>query len=286
MTTTTFAAERYKAAQRTDWDAAAQGWRTWGENLEAAFGPVGRRLIELAGIRAGYAVLDVATGIGEPALTAAGLVGSSGTVVATDLAPGMIGIARDRAAARGLANVVFYEMDAEELDLPERSFDAVLCRFGLMFLPDVDRALASCYRVLVPGGRIAASVWGSPDRVPMSAATFGAVARTLQLPPPPPGSPGVFALADAAALQGRFEAAGFTGVRSETSRVEMEFRSVEEMVAYLTDVAAPIHNLLKHEPPERRQAVWAAIADANRQFVGDDGRVHLWGDAFLLSGSR
>lgn len=286
MSRATVDASTYKAAQRHDWDAAAEGWRVWGEHLEGGFRPVGERLIQLAGIARGSRVLDIATGIGEPALTAAEVVAPDGTVIGTDIAPGMIAIARDRARDRELKNATFYEMDAEELDLPEGSFDAVLCRFGLMLLPDVDRALAACHRLLVPGGRIAASVWAPPERVPMASATFGAVARTLQLPPPAPGTPGVFALADAEALRRRFEAAAFTAVQTESLTVRFDFESLDEFLAYLQDVAAPIHNLLANQPPACRDDVWTAIADANRQFLDADGRLHLWGESIIVSGTR
>jgi SAM-dependent methyltransferase len=286
MSTQTFDPAAYKAGQRRDWTAAAGGWRKWWRRFEAIAGPVGDRLIQLAAVRPGHRVLDVATGIGEPALTAARLVGPPGRVVGTDISPGMLEVARERAAEVGLENVEFHEMDAEVLDLPESSFDAVLCRFGLMFLPDVDRALVGIRRLLVPGGRFAASVWGPPDRVPMNSVTFAAVARVLGLPPPAPGTPGLFSLADADALAGKLSAAGFAEVKTETLLVRAEFESLEELILFLQEVAAPINNLLADETPERKSEVWGAVAEANAQFVGADGRLHLSGESILVAGRR
>ncbi len=284
MSTQAFDPAAYKAGQRRDWTEAAEGWRKWWRRVEAMAGPVGDRLIQLAAVRPGHRVLDVATGIGEPAVTAARLVGPAGRVVGTDISPGMLEVARERAAELGLGNVEFHEMDAEALDLPESTFDAVLCRFGLMFLPDVDRTLGGIRRLLVPGGRFAASVWGPPERVPMNSVTFGAVARVLELPPPARGTPGLFSLADAAVLACKLRAAGFVEVETETLLVQAEFDSLGEFMLFLQEVAAPINNLLADESPERRAQVWRAVAEANEQFVGADGRLQASGESILVAG--
>jgi ubiquinone/menaquinone biosynthesis C-methylase UbiE len=286
MSTQTFDPAAYKAGQRRDWTEAAEGWRKWWHHLEAASGPVGDRLIQLGAVRPRHRVLDVATGIGEPAVTAARLVGPAGRVVGTDISPGMLEVARERAAELGLENVEFHEMDAEVLDLPESSFDAVLCRFGLMFLPDVDRTLVGIRRLLVPGGRFAASVWGPPDRYPLATAAFGAVARVLELPAPVAGTPGMFSLADGDALAGKLRAAGFADVQTETLLVRFEFDSLDECMRFLQEVAAPINNLLADESPERRAQVWRAVAEANEQFVGADGRLQGSGESILVGGRR
>jgi len=286
MSSQTFDPAAYKAGQRRDWTEAAGGYRKWWRRVEAMARPVGDRLIQLAAVRPGHRVLDIATGIGEPALTAARLVGPAGRVVGTDISPGMLEVARERAAELGLGNVEFHDMDAEALDLPESSFDAVLCRFGLMFLPDVDRALVGIRQLLVPGGRFAASVWGPPERVPMNSVTFGAIARVLELPPPAPGTPGLFSLADADALAGKLRAAGFAEVEMETLLVQAEFESLEEFILFLQEVAAPINNLLADESPERRARVWGAVAEANEQFVGADGRLQASGESILVGGRR
>jgi SAM-dependent methyltransferase len=284
MSTKSFDPVAYKAGQRREWTKAAKGWRKWWKTLETFLGPVGDRLVQLAGVRAGHRVLDVATGIGEPALSAARVVGPAGHVVGTDISPGMLELARERAAELGLGNVEFLEMDAEALDLPEGSFDAALCRFGLMFLPDVDRALGGINRLLASGGSFAASVWGPPERVPNSRETFRAVARVLDLPPPVPGTPGPFSLADADGLAGMFRAAGFADVQTQTLVARGEFDSLEDYVLYLQEISAPINNLLADETPERRRQVWRAVAEANEQFVSADGRLHLTGESILVVG--
>lgn len=147
--------------------ARAAGWSKWWGTFERGAQKLSDRMVELADVRPGSRVLDVATGIGEPAVTAARRAGPSGSVVGIDLAPGMLAIARQRAETAGLANTEFLEMDAEAPALPENSFDAILCRWGLMFFTDLEASLARLRRLLAPGGRLVGAVWGDPSRVPL-----------------------------------------------------------------------------------------------------------------------
>jgi hypothetical protein len=140
------------------------------------------------------------------------------------------------------------------------------------------------HQLLVPGGRFAVSVWGPPERVPNIRASLEAVSRMLNLPPPAPGTPGVFSLADAGDLADRFRAAGFDDVQTETLVARGEFDSLEQYVEYLQEISAPINNLLANESAERRADVWRAVAEANQEFVGADGRLTLSGESILVVG--
>src|SRR6266478_1106540 len=120
---------KIKSQQKAAWDDSADGWKRWWPTFERSAQTVNDRLVELARVRDGNRVLDIATGSGEPALTAARAVGESGRVVAVDMSPGMLAIARERVDAAGLTNVELVESDAESLRLDEHSFDAVLCRW-------------------------------------------------------------------------------------------------------------------------------------------------------------
>ncbi|HZC45414.1 MAG TPA: methyltransferase domain-containing protein, partial [Candidatus Acidoferrum sp.] len=115
---------KMKGQQKAAWDDSADGWKRWWPTFERAAQVVNDRLVELAAVRDGNRVLDIATGSGEPALTAARVVGSSGRVVAVDMSPGMLAIARERIDAAGLNNVELIESDAESLRLDPHSFDA------------------------------------------------------------------------------------------------------------------------------------------------------------------
>jgi SAM-dependent methyltransferase len=285
MATQTFDALKYKAAQRQDWSTASAGWKKWWMIIEQGVTPVTQRMVELAQIRAGQRVLDVATGIGEPALTAARLVGPSGHVTATDIAPGMLEIATERAKQAGLSNIEFREMDAETIDFPEGSFDAVLCRFGLMFLPNLAASLQAIRRVVADGGHVAAAVWGPPDRH-FGSVAMGAVARELKLPPPAPGTPNIFSLADRTALERSLTQAGFTNVRTEPLNVSLEFESVDVYVRMLQDTSPPIWNLLANQSEERKAEVWRAVAEANRPFAAANGALHLEAESVLVAARK
>src|SRR6266446_1276001 len=112
--------QQLKDDQHRDWDAAAAGWKKWWPLFERSAQHVSDRLVELAGVGIGARVLDIATGNGEPALTAARRVAPNGRVIATDQSAGMLAIARERAAALGVTNVEFRETDGETLALDER----------------------------------------------------------------------------------------------------------------------------------------------------------------------
>src|SRR5437016_11553376 len=191
------------------------------------FRPFGRRLIELAAIRPGIWVLDVATGPGEPALTIARRVGPHGLVAGVDFSTTMLQLARARARALGVRNVQFHEMDAERLTFADLTFDRVVCRFGLMLMPDAERALAEMHRVLVPDGRVAVAVWSAQSKVN----TLGIVRRSLERHDafhPPPGAPDLFCFGKAGAMERALRKAGFRHVRSERVMAEWVFNSPEE----------------------------------------------------------
>jgi len=139
----TLDSKKYKEAERQSWDSVANNWKKWWKTIERGAEKVSRRLIELAEIKPGSKVLDTATGIGQPALTAAKL-GKSGHVIATDISSQMLSFAKQRAISLGLQDVIeFKEGDAETIDLPPSTFSAALCRWGLMLMPDPKAGLSN-----------------------------------------------------------------------------------------------------------------------------------------------
>ena len=145
--------EQIRDQQRETWDKFSSGWKKWDELVLNWLAPVGQDLIRSAALEDGSNVLDVAAGTGEPGLTAATLV-PKGMVTVTDLSDRMLEVAAENAGRRGLKNFRTKQCDAGALPFPDRSFDAVLCRFGFMFFPDVDLSVKEFVRVAKPGGRI------------------------------------------------------------------------------------------------------------------------------------
>ena len=156
----------FREGQHKNWDSAAAGWMEWSAFNDSADRRISERLVELAGVRSGSRVLDVAAGYGEPALTAARKAGPEGRVVATDISAEMLAFGRQRAATVGLGNVEFIQSDASSLEFPHGSFDAAVSRWGIIFEPDAEAAAGRIRGFLKPGARMAISSWGEPDQVP------------------------------------------------------------------------------------------------------------------------
>src|SRR5215207_1318456 len=159
----------FREAQHKQWDVAAAGWKRWSDYIDEATGHISERLVELAGVESGSRVLDVAAGYGEPSLSAARKAGPEGSVVATDISAQMLAYGRERAAAAGLENIEFIQVDASALDFPEDSFDAAVSRWGIIFEPDGEAAAGRVRGFLKPGARMAISSWGTPEQVPFLA---------------------------------------------------------------------------------------------------------------------
>lgn len=268
-----------------DWDEVARAWAKWWPDIERNATVVVERMLEFAALEGGEQVLDVATGVGEPAVSAARRVGPAGRVLATDVSPTMIALGRERAAGLALDNIEFRQMDADRLELPEASFDLVLSRWGLMFVEDLDQLLRRLAAVLKPGGRLVAAVWDEAPRVPMISFPAGFFQDGLKLPPPPGDRPTPFDLADQDDLARRFRAAGFEGVRSAAVEMAARFDSSDHFLRFRREVAHPDPRL---EPFSATQidAVWDQVAAALRAREQADGSLVLDNLCHCIMGVR
>lgn len=271
-----------KRDQRATWDDSAAGWNKWWPTFEHAAQKVSDRLVALAGVRAGARVLDVATGNGEPAVTAARVAGESGHVTGVDQSPGMLAIARERAKALGLKHLEFIESDAETMALPAASFDACVCRWGLMFMPDLPAVLGTLHRALKPGAGFATAVWNSGDKVPMITLAADAVRNIAGLKPPPPGALEPTRLADTSILKAALERTGFSSITIEPMIVTFEFASMAEFIAFRSEVGRAQAMMARLDPATRGR-VQAAIGEAAQTFQDTDGRVRLPNETICFS---
>lgn len=197
-----------------------------GPNFFAYFG---RKLVEHAALPLNARVLDVATGRGAVLFPAAEAVGPAGFVTGIDLAEGMVkGTARD-ILQRGLLNVEIRQMDAEHLDFPDASFDAVLCGFALFFFPEVERALSEFRRTLRPDGRIAVTTWGGFDK---RWEWFYKLTEKYLPPPPqqsqPPTSPAQLNFRTPEGMEKLLNAAGFTEIQVISEMRDFTYATKEE----------------------------------------------------------
>lgn len=156
----------------TTYDAAADRYDDPANSFWARFG---RRTVERIGLRSGERVLDVCSGSGASAIPAAELVAPGGSVVGVDLSEKLLGLARAKAKAKGLRNIEFRTGDMLELPFPDAQFDAVVCVFGVFFVPDMPAAVRSLWRAVRPGGRLAITTWGPRFFEPATSAFWNAV---------------------------------------------------------------------------------------------------------------
>lgn len=284
VSTTPIDAGEFRSRQRQDWNNASQGWRDWNELIDAGTAPVSKRLVELAGIKAGDRVLDIAAGYGEPSLTAAKVVGPDGSVVATDISAGMLAFGRQRAAAAGVENIEFVESEASSLDYPGGSFDAALSRWGIIFEPEGEATAARVRGFLEPGAKMAISSWGPPERAPMISLPMRTAFQHLNVEPPPPGTPGPLSRPTHEAISGLLVGGGFSDVEVEELEVEFEWASPEEFTRFTKDIVAPLTAMVAQHPPEAQEGTWAAITEAARAQASADGKVALKNLVLLAAG--
>lgn len=212
----------------------AEIWRIYDDTEQRLTAPVSERMLDLAGLRPGMCVLDLATGRGEPAIRAARRVGPSGLVVGVDVSEDMLQMARARAEREGIENLELRVANVETLqDLHPPRFHAILARWGLMYLDSPVAALEAARRAMLPGGPLVAAVWVEPDRVPYYSLPRRLLERYRPLPPIDPEAPGTFRYAYPDRLQRDFEAAGFAIDHVEEMEVSvMESATDEALIAW------------------------------------------------------
>src|SRR3954452_5613984 len=277
-------AAEFRDKQRDQWNGAAAGWNEWSELIDRSAGEVSERLVEMAGVKEGDRVLDVAAGYGEPSLTAARRIGPDGSVVATDISAEMLGFGKERATAAGVENIEFVQSDGFSLDLPAKSFDAAVSRWGIIFEPDGEGTAAHIRGFLKPGSRFAISSWGPPERVPFLGIAMKAALETLDVAPPPPGTPGPLSRPTNESTASLLEGGGFTEVSVEDLEISLPFESAEQYTEWVQAIVAPIVAMISAHPEDAQRQAWEAIAEGARDRAGADGKISFENQVLVASG--
>ena len=250
----------FKAAVQAHWDRAARGWDAHSADIRAWLRAPTDAMIAMAGITRGARVLDVAAGAGDQTFDIAERVGSDGTVLATDLSPAIVALAQHRALSSAVHNVAFRVADGEDLQVEAASFDAAVCRLGLMLFPNPVRGLREMHRALRPGGGVCTVVFSTPDRNPCITALMATALRHAGLPARDPFCPGsLFSLGQPQRLDACFAEAGFRDVA--TTAVDAVFRmpSVDHYLAFVRASASPVLQVLAGLDAARAEAAWDDI---------------------------
>lgn len=260
-------------------------WRRYDGDEARLTAPLSERMLDLAGLRPGMRVLDLATGRGEPAVRAAHRVGPTGAVLGVDIAASMLAMARARAEREGVGNLDLRAVSAETLDgVPRAHFDVALARWGLMYFDDPVAALSATRRALVAGGVLVAALWAEPERVPYFTLPRRVLARYAPVPRVEPEAPGTFRFADPARITRDFAAAGFTVEHVEERYVDvMEARTDDELIAWTR--AFGLARLMADLSDEVQRA-WERALVREVGALRRDGVVRLGGVTRIVVASR
>jgi len=264
-------AEDYRRISHELWEAMAPGWERWRAQLEDALTPVRGWLIREFAPRSGETVLELGAGTGETGFEAAALLGEDGRLISTDFSPEMVEVARRRGVELGLSNVDYRVIDAERIELDAGSVDGVLCQSTYMLVADPAAALAETRRVLRPGGRLALSVWGAPERNPWVSIGGMILVERGHIPPPEPGAPGVFSLASEERTEALLDGAGFGSVRTEQVPVRFVFRDLADYERWVLDVTGPFAVVVRGLPEDEREVLRGRLTEAFVPFAADEG---------------
>jgi ubiquinone/menaquinone biosynthesis C-methylase UbiE len=266
--------------EQPDWDRIAEKFDLWLPYIE----PAAEALISRLDAHPDQAILDVACGTGEPALTLARRLGGRARITGTDQAPGMVRAASAKAAAEGLEGITFRAMAAESMDFPDASFDRVICRFGVMLFSDPVAGLAEMWRVLKPGGRFALAVWGDPEVVAITRIFAEAIEPRI-----PDGVQNPLAqitsLGPSGVLEAALETAGFESFSIVRDRLDYHFESFEAYWKLVED-SAIIAKLLDAIPADQHAALRDEVAGVARAYHQEDGRLVLPNAYLVAHGTR
>ena len=267
--------DQLREQQRQDWDTFSPGWKKWDTFLMDFFRPVGEKLIEVVELKNNSRVLDASTGTGEPGLSAAARV-PNGEVIGTDIATEMVKIADENAKARGISNYKAVVCETERQPFDENYFDAVICRFGVMYFPDMKEGVRELVRVLRPGGKLSLSAWSEPEKNPWVTTMGSIVNRTLGVPPPSPEVPHVFRGSKPDTLANILKECSLDDAREVEVSGKVSFASPEHYWDFMMDIAPPIvKNLSKADEPTRHNIKTEVLAAAEKYRDGN-GIVFHW----------
>jgi len=258
---------------RTQWEGAAPGWARWEATVATWMEPATAAMLTMAGVDVGARVLDLASGAGSQTLQAARRVGSQGHVVASDIADAMLHHVRENARAAGLANVTTLVSAAEDLEVVAASFDAVICRLGLMLFVEPARALAAVRRALRPGGKVAVVVFTTPAANVFMAQPMQILLRHAGKTPPAPGQPGIFALGAPGVLTRLLGDSGFMGVEQRTIALPLRMPSAAQALAMMQEAFGAYRAVVSDRPEAVQVAAWTAVAETLKRFETPTGFV-------------
>ena len=276
--------EQIRDQQKQSWNKFSAGWKKWDELVMDFLKPMGDEIIRLLNPQKNDNILDVASGTGEPGLTIAAKL-SGGKVILTDLADHMLEIARENATSKGIYNIETVTCDVCDLPFPDNTFDAISCRFGFMFFPDMVLAANEMVRVLKPGGKIATSVWNIPEKNFWVTAIMGTINKNMELLPSPPGSPGMFRCAKDGFISEIFSQAGLKNISQTEIFGKLNCKTIDAYWGMQTEVGAPIVAALSKASDDMKEKIKIeTYAVLSQKYP--DGNIIIDSSALVIYGEK
>lgn len=283
---TTQDTKAFKIAVREQWDRSADGWNDHTSEIRAWLRQASDAMLDMADIVPGASVLDVAAGAGDQTLDIAQRIGPQGRVLATDLSPGILALAQKNARQAGFHNVQTHAADGEDLQVEPASFDAVVCRLGLMFFPDPLQGLHGMRRALRPGGHICTMVFSRPESNPCIGILMSTALRYAGLPARDPFQPGsLLSLGKPGLTDELFRAAGFQNVATTALDAPFRLPTARHYLNFIRSSASPIQQILGRLAPEVAAAAWVEMEDRLGVFTTANGWVGP-NELLLTAGQR
>ena len=276
--------EEIRDQQRATWNKFSPSWKKWDDLNMDLLKPMGDEIIRSINPRGAEVVLDIAAGTGEPGLTIATML-KGGKVVITDLSEAMLEIARENAMKRDIKNIETRVCDVCALPFADNTFDAISCRLGFMFFPDMLLAAKEMVRVLKPGGKIATSVWNVLEKNFWITAILETISRHMDLPAPLPGAPGMFRCAKEGLISDLFLQAGLKNIKQKEITAKMHFKTADIYWDMMTEVITLVVLALNNAEDDIKENIRKEVYHLLDQKY-PDGNILMDSSALLIDGVK
>jgi ubiquinone/menaquinone biosynthesis C-methylase UbiE len=276
--------EEIRDQQRATWNKFSPSWKKWDDLNMDLLKPMGDEIIRSINPKGAEVVLDIAAGTGEPGLTIATML-KGGKVVITDLSEAMLEIARENALKRDIKNIETRVCDVCALPFADNTFDAISCRLGFMFFPDMLLAAKEMVRVLKPGGKIATSVWNVLENNFWITAILETISRHIDLPAPLPGAPGMFRCAKEGLISDLFLQAGLKNIKQKEITAKMHFKTADIYWDMMTEVITLVVLALNNAEDDIKENIRKEVYHLLDQKY-PDGNILMDSSALLIDGVK
>jgi SAM-dependent methyltransferase len=250
------------------------------------FAPITTALTEAVNITNRQLMLDVAGGAGEPSITIAETLSDTGWIVCTDAINQMVLTSRAEANRRSLTNIDFACCPAEALPFQTSTFDAAVCRLGVMLFTDPLTASGEMFRVVKPAAPVAFAVWNHRDSNPFFHVLANILSRYVESPPEDPDTPGAFRFAEPGKLADLLVRAGAIEVTEQLLKFNLEAPiTPRQFWEVRTELSDTLRSKLATLPPEQVANMANEVEEAGREFY-DGGRMSFPAEVWIVSGRK